>query len=254
MSCTRASRRRHRSTSSHRGRRACSRGYWDRGHGRTGVGIPRRDVVQLDERVVGVVSGRRHRRRGYGLLDRRQERRDLGLPRRVVRVDGGEASQPLGRRHGCDPGETRLLAGRRRRRPVQLRRRAFLRLDGQHASQQAGRRHGRDADGPRLLARRVGRRQCSVSATRVSSARPDRSRLHKPVVGMARNRAGRGYWLVASDGGIFTFGDARFRGSTGGSRLPSPITGMAPTPSGNGYWLVAATGALYSFGDAHILR
>ena len=56
------------------------------------------------------------------------------------------------------PSKARLLAGRRRRRPVQFRRRALLRFDGQHASQQAGRRHGRDAVGPRLLARRVGRR------------------------------------------------------------------------------------------------
>ena len=34
-------------------------------------------------------------------------------------------------------------------------------------------------------------------------------RLHlaKPIVGMAAT-PGKGYWLVASDGGIFTFGDA----------------------------------------------
>src|SRR5689334_12193963 len=39
--------------------------------------------------------------------------------------------------------------------------------------------------------------------------------LNKPVVGMAATPDGRGYWLVASDGGIFTFGDAPFYGSTG---------------------------------------
>ena len=32
---------------------------------------------------------------------------------------------------------------------------------------------------------------------------------------MAATPDGRGYWLVASDGGIFTFGDAPFYGSTG---------------------------------------
>ena len=33
---------------------------------------------------------------------------------------------------------------------------------------------------------------------------------------MAVTPDGGGYWLVASDGGIFTFGDAQFYGSTGG--------------------------------------
>ena len=31
-------------------------------------------------------------------------------------------------------------------------------------------------------------------------------RLNKPIVGMAATPDGRGYWLVASDGGIFSFG------------------------------------------------
>jgi hypothetical protein len=34
---------------------------------------------------------------------------------------------------------------------------------------------------------------------------------------------------VASDGGIFTFGDATFLGSTGGMHLNQPIVGMAAT-------------------------
>ena len=59
-----------------------------------------------------------------------------------------------------------------------------------------------------------------------------------------------GYHLVASDGGIFAFGDARFLGSTGGLRLNRPIVGMSPTPSGNGYWLVASDGGIFAFGDA----
>ncbi|MDP9402319.1 MAG: VCBS repeat-containing protein, partial [Actinomycetota bacterium] len=59
-----------------------------------------------------------------------------------------------------------------------------------------------------------------------------------------------GYWLVASDGGIFAFCDARFFGSTGAIRLNRPIVGMASTPSGNGYWLVASDGGIFAFGDA----
>jgi hypothetical protein len=60
----------------------------------------------------------------------------------------------------------------------------------------------------------------------------------------------RGYWLTASDGGIFTFGDAPFYGSTGGSHLNRPIVGMAATPDGRGYWLVASDGGIFTFGDA----
>jgi hypothetical protein len=40
--------------------------------------------------------------------------------------------------------------------------------------------------------------------------------LNMPIVGMAATATGNGYWLVASDGGIFTFGDAHFHGSVAG--------------------------------------
>ena len=59
-----------------------------------------------------------------------------------------------------------------------------------------------------------------------------------------------GYWVVAPDGGVFSFGEAKFYGSTGGTRLNSPILGMATTPAGAGYWLVAADGGIFSYGDA----
>ena len=61
---------------------------------------------------------------------------------------------------------------------------------------------------------------------------------------------GIGYWLVASDGGIFSFGDADFYGSTGAMTLDKPIVGMAATPDGGGYWLVASDGGIFTFGDA----
>ena len=64
-------------------------------------------------------------------------------------------------------------------------------------------------------------------------------------------RAGpTGYWLVGTDGGIFSFGDNSFFGGTGGMHLNAPIVGMAATPDGNGYWLVASDGGVFSFGDA----
>src|SRR5689334_5940922 len=74
--------------------------------------------------------------------------------------------------------------------------------------------------------------------------------LAAEVVGITPTRSGRGYWLAARDGGVFSFGDARFHGSTGSIRLNRPIVGMAATPSGKGYWLVAADGGIFTFGDA----
>jgi hypothetical protein len=62
--------------------------------------------------------------------------------------------------------------------------------------------------------------------------------------------ATNGYWLVASDGGIFTFGDAGFFGSEGGQPLNKPVVGMASSPDGQGYWLVASDGGIFTFGDA----
>ena len=60
----------------------------------------------------------------------------------------------------------------------------------------------------------------------------------------------RGYSLVASDGGVFSFGDAAFYGSEAGTQLNAPIVGIASTPNGLGYWLVASDGGVFSFGDA----
>jgi hypothetical protein len=45
--------------------------------------------------------------------------------------------------------------------------------------------------------------------------------------GLAVALAGQGYWLVASDGGIFTHGDAGLYGSQGTTRMNKPIVGMA---------------------------
>ena len=59
-----------------------------------------------------------------------------------------------------------------------------------------------------------------------------------------------GYWLVGSDGGIFTFGSASFYGSTGSLKLQRPVVGITPTKDRGGYWLVASDGGTFAFGDA----
>jgi hypothetical protein len=73
---------------------------------------------------------------------------------------------------------------------------------------------------------------------------------NRPITGIARTTSRAGYWMVATDGGIFSFGDARFLGSMGGRPLNRPVVGMSPTPSGNGYWMVASDGGVFAFGDA----
>ncbi len=75
-------------------------------------------------------------------------------------------------------------------------------------------------------------------------------RPNLPVNGISRTASGRGYWLVADDGGIFAFGDAQFYGSMGGRFLFQPMVGMAPTPTGRGYWMVAKDGGIFAYGDA----
>ena len=68
---------------------------------------------------------------------------------------------------------------------------------------------------------------------------------------MATTSLDGGYWLVAGDGGVFSFGDARFYGSTGNLHLNKPVVGMAATPDGKGYWFVASDGGVFSYGDAN---
>ena len=70
--------------------------------------------------------------------------------------------------------------------------------------------------------------------------------LNKPIVGMAATPDGKGYWLVASDGGIFSYGDAPFYGSTGDVVAHGRSSAWPPTPDGKGYWLVASDGGVFA--------
>ena len=70
-----------------------------------------------------------------------------------------------------------------------------------------------------------------------------------PVTSNPYQIAPEGYWLVGSDGGIFTFGGAQFYGSTGNLHLNRPVVGITPTADRGGYWLDASDGGVFSFGD-----
>jgi hypothetical protein len=79
---------------------------------------------------------------------------------------------------------------------------------------------------------------------------PGGAPLNRPIVGMVPTKDQLGYWMVASDGGIFSYGNARFFGSTGNLRLNKPIVGMSATADQRGYWMVASDGGVFSYGDA----
>ena len=60
-----------------------------------------------------------------------------------------------------------------------------------------------------------------------------------------------GYWEVASDGGVFNFGNAGSFGSAASLPLNHPVVGVTPTHDSQGYWLVASDGGIFNYGDAH---
>jgi hypothetical protein len=76
--------------------------------------------------------------------------------------------------------------------------------------------------------------------------------LDEPVAGMAPTPSGTGYWLVAADGGLFSFGNAGYLGSVPGQGIAGqpPIVGLSPTPDGGGYWIAGAGGSVYAYGNA----
>ena len=63
---------------------------------------------------------------------------------------------------------------------------------------------------------------------------------------MAADARTGGYWEVAADGGIFSFG-APFYGSTGSIHLNAPIVGMEASGGGAGYRFVASDGGIFSY-------
>jgi hypothetical protein len=75
--------------------------------------------------------------------------------------------------------------------------------------------------------------------------------LNAPIVGVVPSVTAHGYFMVASDGGVFAFGDAHFAGSCPGSGgCAGSAVAVVPDASGKGYWLVTSTGNVYGFGDA----
>ena len=92
--------------------------------------------------------------------------------------------------------------------------------------------------------------QAPAAADSVSAPGSIPGCLAGQIAGSAATPSGAGYWLVGSDGGVFSFGDAPFAGAMGGKPLNKPMAAIVPTQSGHGYWEVAADGGAFAFGDA----
>src|SRR2546425_12055293 len=60
--------------------------------------------------------------------------------------------------------------------------------------------------------------------------------LNAPLVGIAATPRGNGYWLLAQDGGIFSYGGARFYGSHRPMHPHRPRVGRAGEPRRPGDW------------------
>ena len=71
----------------------------------------------------------------------------------------------------------------------------------------------------------------------------------KFVGDIALTPTGQGYWLVGSDGGVFSYGDAKFQGSRAGQPMNKPMAGIAADPYGGGYWLVGEDGGVFTYGE-----
>jgi hypothetical protein len=91
-----------------------------------------------------------------------------------------------------------------------------------------------------------------VSAAMSSLSVPQHAQVDSPIitgtaVGIAR--CDGGYWIVASDGGVFAYGLAQFHGSAVDDSQ-HPIVGIAGRTDGSGYWLVASDGGVFAYGTA----
>ena len=65
---------------------------------------------------------------------------------------------------------------------------------------------------------------------------------------------GEGYWLLYSNGAVFSFGDAvELTGPVGYTNSFDPATAIFPTSDGRGLWVASARGDVFPSGNAPFL-
>ena len=62
--------------------------------------------------------------------------------------------------------------------------------------------------------------------------------------------AASGYYVLGTDGGVFSYGSAVFHGSVPGLGVRANAILMALTPDHAGYWVLGSDGGVFTFGDA----
>ena len=95
-----------------------------------------------------------------------------------------------------------------------------------------------------LLARRVRRRHLRLrrrALLRLDGQHPPCARRSSA---WRRSPSGKGYWLVASDGGVFGFGDAHFLGSAASTPRRRRSSESSRRAHGQGYWIELADGVV----------
>ena len=130
----------------------------------------------------------------------------------------------------------------------------FYGSHGRDPAQPAHRGHGGDARRQGVLAGGRRRGDLHLRRRRVLRQHGRHRRSTQPIVGMAATPDGKGYWLVAADGGIFTFGDARLlrvagQPTTSPTRWwawsPPPTAGATPWPPPTAWCCPSATPSAY---------
>ena len=139
-------------------------------------------------------------------------------------------------------------------------RRAQLREHGRPPPQRCHARHRAHTERQGLLDRRLRRRHLLVRRPRFFGSM-GATKLNGPVVALAATPDDRGYWLLGSDGGIFSFGDTRYEGNGQWITPRYPINLVVPAPgpatkivaplgTREGYWTMNDNGRVVSHGAA----
>ena len=158
------------------------------------------------------------------------------------------------RRHGGNARRRRVLARRRERDPVQLRRRAApgaAVCGDRHVARRRSRGHRETAREPGWPSRTA---PSSASAPPLPAVRsPVRRRPH-PVIAIAAvvvpPPSNLAYDLAESNGRVAGARGGRLLRLRVRHALVAPIVALVSTPDRKGYWLVGADGSVYPFGDA----
>jgi hypothetical protein len=71
-----------------------------------------------------------------------------------------------------------------------------------------------------------------------------------PITSAVRTPDGGGYWILAGNGDVYGYGDARSLGGPSGLNGFDYASSIVSTSDGQGYWIVTSLGGVDPYGDA----